>query len=42
MSGYSQNAIIHGGRLDKGVELLEKPISQAALASRLREVLEQG
>ena len=42
MSGYSQNAIIHGGRLDKGVELLEKPISQAALASRLREVLKQG
>jgi PAS domain S-box-containing protein len=42
MSGYSQNAIVHGGRLDKGVELLEKPISQAALASRLRDVLEQG
>jgi hypothetical protein len=41
MSGYSQNAIIHGGRLDKGVNLLEKP-SQAALASRLREVLAQG
>ena len=40
MSGYSQNAIVHGGRLDEGIELLEKPISQTTLAIRLREALE--
>ena len=26
-SGYTQNAIVHGGRLDEGVELLAKPYS---------------
>jgi CheY-like chemotaxis protein len=32
MSGYSENAVIHDGRLDAGVALLEKPFSTAALA----------
>jgi hypothetical protein len=32
MTGYSRNAGVHQGRLDEGVNLLEKPISQAKLA----------
>jgi CheY-like chemotaxis protein len=34
MSGYSRNAVVHQGRLDDGIELLQKPITQTHLASR--------
>ncbi|WLB24367.1 hybrid sensor histidine kinase/response regulator [Bradyrhizobium japonicum] len=42
MTGYSRNAVVHQGRLDDGVNLLEKPVSQAKLAMRVREILDQG
>lgn len=38
-SGYTENAIVHGGRLDAGVELLGKPYSRDALARKIRHVL---
>ncbi|MBB2983391.1 hybrid sensor histidine kinase/response regulator [Paraburkholderia tropica] len=38
-SGYTQNAIVHGGRLDPGVHLLSKPYSREQLASKLRALL---
>lgn len=41
MTGYSRDAIVHQGRLDPGVSLLQKPFSQALLASKIREVLDK-
>jgi DNA-binding NtrC family response regulator len=38
-SGYTENAIMHGGRLDPGIELLSKPYSREALARKIRQVL---
>ncbi|MTD99760.1 PAS domain-containing protein [Paracoccus sp. YIM 132242] len=38
-SGYTENSIVHGGRLDPGVELLSKPYPREALARRLRHVI---
>jgi len=38
-SGYTRNAIVHGGRLDAGVALIGKPFTYAALAEKIREVL---
>lgn len=40
-TGYSRNAIIHHGRLDAGVRLLEKPFTFDQLARRVREVLDE-
>jgi PAS domain S-box-containing protein len=40
MTGYSRNAIVHQGRLDEGVEFLQKPVSQAQLAARIRKLLD--
>jgi CheY-like chemotaxis protein len=40
-TGYSRNAIVHHGRLDKGVHLLPKPFSLEDLAARVRDVLDQ-
>ncbi|MBP2433950.1 MULTISPECIES: hypothetical protein [Bradyrhizobium] len=41
MTGYSRNAVVHQGQLDEGVDLLEKPITPAKLALRVREILDR-
>lgn len=39
-SGYTDNAIVHSGRLDEGIELLSKPYTHEALARKVRHVLQ--
>ena len=39
-TGYTRNAIVHGGILDPAANLLSKPFTSAALARKLREVLQ--
>jgi CheY-like chemotaxis protein len=41
MTGYSRNAIVHQGRLDPGVDLIQKPISSEELISGVRRALER-
>jgi CheY-like chemotaxis protein len=40
MTGYSRNAIVHQGRLDPGVELLQKPLTSEQLAATVRKILD--
>lgn len=39
-SGYTENAIVHHGRLDRGVHLLNKPYRRQELAAKVRKVLD--
>ena len=41
-TGYARNAIVHQGRLDPGVELITKPFTSAALATKVHRMLERG
>ena len=41
-SGYTDNAIVHQGRLDPGVLLLTKPYRKSQLASMIRRALHGG
>ena len=39
-SGYTENAIVHHGRLDPGVMLLAKPYRKSDLARMIRTAIE--
>ena len=39
-TGYTRNAILHNGMLDKGVHFIAKPFNLEALAAKVREVLD--
>lgn len=38
-SGYTENAVVHHGRLDDGIQLLSKPYKTIELARKIRAVL---
>jgi PAS domain S-box-containing protein len=39
-TGYARSAMVHHGRLDSGIELISKPFTYAALAAKVRDVLD--
>jgi CheY-like chemotaxis protein len=39
MTGYSRDAIVHQGRLEPDVELIQKPVTQEQIATRIRTLL---
>jgi signal transduction histidine kinase len=41
-TGYTRNAIVHQGRLDPDVQLLNKPYTQQDLAQKVRELLNRA
>jgi PAS domain S-box-containing protein len=42
MTGYSRNALVRrGGRIEEGIELLQKPIAQLALSIKVRDMLDR-
>ena len=40
-TGYAQNAIIHQGRLDPGVQLIVKPFNFPGLAAKIRQMFDE-
>lgn len=40
-SGYTENAIVHNGRLDVGAHLLSKPYRRQVMAAKVRAVLDE-
>jgi CheY-like chemotaxis protein len=39
-SGYTEDAIVHDGSLEAGISFMQKPYTVAALANKVREVLD--
>src|SRR5262249_7540517 len=40
MTGYSRNAIVHQGRLDPGVDLIQKPVAAERLGAMVRKLFD--
>jgi PAS domain S-box-containing protein len=41
MTGYARDAIVHDGRLDPGVQLIQKPFTKDDLAARVKGILNE-
>lgn len=42
MSGYTENAIVHDGKLDEGVNLIGKPFRREEIGRKVAQVLQAG
>jgi CheY-like chemotaxis protein len=42
MTGYAENAALAGGFLDPGMQMITKPFAVEALATRVRDILEEA
>jgi DNA-binding response OmpR family regulator len=42
MTGYAENATIANGFLEPGMEMITKPFAIEALATRIRDIIEQS
>lgn len=42
MSGYTDSAVVQRAILERGIAFLQKPFTPAALARKVREVLDEG
>ena len=40
-TGYTANAVVHGGVLDAGVHMISKPFTLDQLAAKVRAVLDE-
>jgi CheY-like chemotaxis protein len=41
-SGYAADALVRGGRLESGLQLLSKPFTYSGLAAKVRDILDSG
>ena len=41
-SGYTRNSIVHGGRLDAGVEMIAKPFTYQSLSEKIADIIDAG
>jgi len=42
ITGYAENAVVGNGRLDKGMHVLTKPFQMEFLATKIRDIIEEG
>ena len=41
VTGYAENAVVGDGRLENGMEVITKPFATAALAQKIREIIDR-
>ena len=42
MTGYTRNAVVHGGVLDPGIQFLSKPFTLEQVAAKIRAILDEA
>ena len=42
MTGYAENAALASGFLEPGMTMITKPFAMETLATRMREIIEEG